>query len=126
MTAANVNYVMMPSVALHLQVGPQARAFRREGEKSSKASSATKGDDQKRKTEYLVKVHFDGFTAKWDESYGEHEWREKKLLPLYTKVFRQYAGNCFHGHHAVPREERRLPARLILGRVSKTRGGLAG
>ena len=46
------------------------------------------GDDhqQKRKTEYLVKVHFDGFTSKWDESYGEQEWREKKLQPLFTKV----------------------------------------
>lgn len=70
-----------------LQVGPQARELRREGEKSSKASSATKGDEPKRKTEYLVRVHFDGFTAKWDESYGEQEWREKKLLPLFTKVY---------------------------------------
>ncbi|CAN0539105.1 unnamed protein product, partial [Scytosiphon promiscuus] len=42
-------------------------------------------DDQKRKTEYLVKVHFDNFTSKWDESYGESEWRERKLVPLYTK-----------------------------------------
>lgn len=33
-----------------------------------------------------MKIHFDGFTSKWDESYGEQEWREKKLAPLYTKV----------------------------------------
>lgn len=73
-----------------MQVDPQAKALRREDKPSKLTYSApTKGDDQpqqKRKTEYLVKVHFDGFTSKWDESYGEQEWREKKLQPLYTKV----------------------------------------
>lgn len=45
-----------------------------------------------------MKVHFDGFIAKWDESYGEHEWREKKLQPLHTKVLRSTGRTVFHSH----------------------------
>ena len=89
-------------MAVLLQIDPQAKALRRDGDKSSKASMPIKGvgvgDDhhqQKRKTEYLVKVHFDGFTSKWDESYGEQEWREKKLQPLYSKVRYSWSTRLF-------------------------------
>lgn len=76
-----------------MQINPRAKALDRGGDKPSKASLSSKGEDQKRKTEYLVKVHFDAFTSRWDESYGEQEWREKKLQPLFTKVRRSAA--CF-------------------------------
>lgn len=68
------------------QIDPFAVVAAREGDRPFKSSLPGKADDQKRKTEYLVKVHFDNFTSKWDESYGESEWRERKLVPLYTKV----------------------------------------
>ena len=38
------------------------------------------------KRERQIRVHFDNFMSKWDEFYGEHEWKEGKLAPLYSKV----------------------------------------
>ncbi|CAM9124714.1 unnamed protein product [Ectocarpus sp. 4 AP-2014] len=89
-----------------VEINPRAKALDRGGDKPSKASFSSKGEDQKRKTEYLVKVHFDAFTSRWDESYGEQEWRDKKLQPLFTKARRQ---ERIHDVPVVHRKTIRVP-----------------
>lgn len=53
-----------------------------ERERSSKNKSPT----PELRTELQVRVHFDEYMSKWDEYYGEREWREGKLKPLYSEV----------------------------------------
>ncbi|CAM9338225.1 unnamed protein product, partial [Chrysoparadoxa australica] len=42
-----------------------------------------------RRKERKVLIHFDRFTAKWDEWFSEKEWREGRLAQLYTQVPRK-------------------------------------
>lgn len=104
-----------------MQINPRAKALDRGGDKPSKVSLQSKGEDQKRKTEYLVKVHFDAFTSRWDESYGEQEWKEKKLQPLFTKVRRSAA--CFQMDALLGKLS--FPSRSFFLRISRV-GGLVG
>ncbi|CAM9950630.1 unnamed protein product [Ectocarpus sp. 12 AP-2014] len=103
-----------------VEINPRAKALDRGGDKPSKASLSSKGEDQKRKTEYLVKVHFDAFTSRWDESYGEQEWREKKLQPLFTKTRRQ---ERTHDVPVVHRKTIRLPTSGTHPQPASTRDG---
>lgn len=55
--------------------------------RSSKSSSTAKTGRQ-------IKVHFDGFMSKWDEVYGEQDWKDGKLAILYSKVGTVCTATC--------------------------------
>lgn len=66
--------------------GPGRSSDREKDERER--SSKSKSSSPELRTELQVRVHFDEYMSKWDEYYGEREWREGKLKPLYSEVSR--------------------------------------
>lgn len=68
------------------KIDPHGKRARRDGRSSSSNRSPPSPTRSSRRTELLLTVHFDNYTSKMDEYYGEQEWRDNKLAPLYSQV----------------------------------------
>lgn len=79
---------VFPCWLLYKKIDPQGKRRRRDDKSSSSSSnrSPTSPPRSSKRTELLLKVHFDDYTSRWDEQYGEPEWKEEKLAPLYSKA----------------------------------------
>lgn len=77
--------LVAPLLCVYTKIDTQGRR-RREDKPSTSKSSPSSDLMNPRRLELLLKIHFDDFTSKWDEYYGEQEWRENKLARLYSKV----------------------------------------
>jgi ubiquitin C-terminal hydrolase len=52
-------------------------------------NSSEENKDKEKEKEYYVRVHFDNFSAYWDEWYDKSDFAKSCLLPIYTKSSRK-------------------------------------